>query len=88
MVVIVRFMLGVLIMTTMMLPPAQGGPVAYATCQAGCALIATACFAAAGFTWGTVPGAVIAAVPALAACNTALATCYAMCSTFLIAPIP
>lgn len=66
----------------------QAGPLAYGICQAGCAGIAVACFAAAGFTFGTVAGAVIAASPVLAACNTAYGGCYAACSAALVLPTP
>ena len=66
----------------------EAGPLAYAACQAAVGGVAAACFAAAGFTFGTVPGAVIAATPALAACNAAYAAGYAACSPLLIAPTP
>ncbi|RWR98541.1 hypothetical protein B4U79_05045, partial [Dinothrombium tinctorium] len=65
-----------------------GGPLAAGICYAGCAAIVVACFSAAGFTFGTVPGAVIAATPALAACNAAFSTCMASCSAAVIAPTP
>jgi len=48
-------------------------------CYASCGSAVSACFAAAGFTFGTVPGAQIAAIPALAACNAQFATCEAAC---------
>lgn len=54
-------------------------PVAAGICYAGCAAVTVACFAAAGFTFGTVSGSVIAAVPALAACNAAFGVCEAAC---------
>lgn len=57
-------------------------------CYAGCASVAVACFSAAGFTFGTVPGAVIAATPALAACNAAFGLCESACVAALVAPIP
>ena len=66
----------------------EAGPLAYAACQAAVAGVAAACFAAAGFTFGTVPGAVIASTPALAACNSALAAGYTTCSGLLLAPTP
>ena len=70
-------------------PTADGGPLAYAACQAGCAGIVVVCFSAAGFTFGVVPGSVIAATPALAACNAAFASCSATCATIgLLAPTP
>ena len=64
------------------------GPFTYGLCQAGCAGVVVACFSAAGFTFGTVPGAIIAATPALAGCNTAYAACYTACSALIVAPIP
>ena len=67
---------------------AEAGLTAYGICQAGVAGVAVACFAAVGFTFGTVPGAVIAATPALPACNAAYAAGYAACSPLLIAPTP
>lgn len=70
------------------LPGALCGPIAYGICQAGCAGVVVACFAAAGVTFGTVPGAVIAATPALATCNSAYAACYAACSAAFLLPTP
>lgn len=70
------------------LQAAHSGPISYGVCQAGCATVAVACFSAAGATFGTVPGAAIAASPALAACNTAYGSCYAMCSGLLLWPTP
>ena len=64
------------------------GPIGAGICYAGCAGVTVACFSAAGFTFGTVPGAQIAAVPALAACNSAFAACEAACMAMLIAPTP
>ncbi|XP_046430417.1 uncharacterized protein LOC124184582 [Neodiprion fabricii] len=66
----------------------EAGPVAAGICYAGCGALVTACFAAAGFTFGTVPGAQIAAVPALVGCNTAFATCEAACMAALFTPTP
>lgn len=64
----------------------RAGPVAAGICYAGCGGLVTACFAAAGFTFGTVPGAVIGAVPALTLCNTAFAACEAACMAALFTP--
>lgn len=64
------------------------GPIASTVCYAGCAAAVCVCFAAAGFTFGTVPGAVIAATPALAACNGAFSACMAACMGMLVAPTP
>lgn len=59
----------------------------YGLCQAACAGLVVACFSAAGFTFGTIPGAIIAATPALAACNTAFGTCSAACAPLILSPI-
>lgn len=67
---------------------AQAGPLTAGICYAGCAAVTVACFTAAGFTFGTVPGAVIAATPALAMCNTAFGTCEAACVAAVITPTP
>lgn len=67
---------------------AAAGPIGAGICYAGCAAVTVACFAAAGFTFGTVPGAIIAATPALAGCNTAFGICEAACVAALVAPIP
>ncbi|KAF9554638.1 hypothetical protein CPC08DRAFT_712747 [Agrocybe pediades] len=66
----------------------SAGPIAYGLCQTGCNTVAVACYAGAGFTFGTVVAAA-AAPAAVLACNTALGTCSAMCaSVALLAPIP
>ncbi|KAF8872939.1 hypothetical protein BD779DRAFT_1452367 [Infundibulicybe gibba] len=71
-----------------MAPVALGGPIAYGICQTGCNSLAVACYAAAGFTFGTVVAA--AATPAvIVACNAGLGTCSAACATVaLFAPTP
>ena len=66
----------------------NGGPFSYAACQAGCAGIVVACYSAAGFTWGTVPDAVLLATPALAACSDAYVSCQSVCAGVLVAPAP
>lgn len=75
---------GVLIMTS----GTQAGPIGAGICYAGCAAVTVACFAAAGFTFGTVPGAIIAATPALTACNAAFGVCEAACVAAILAPTP
>ncbi|KDQ57059.1 hypothetical protein JAAARDRAFT_207405 [Jaapia argillacea MUCL 33604] len=70
------------------LPTASAGPIAYGLCQTGCNALAVACYAGAGFTFGTVVAAA-AAPAAVLACNAALGTCSAACAaTALLAPIP
>ena len=84
-----RLMLAALIIVTIsMMSSVQGGPLSYAACQKGCAGLVVACFSAAGVAFGAVPGAVIAASPALAGCNSAYAACYTTCSVLIIAPTP
>jgi hypothetical protein len=69
------------------IPSAQGGPLAYAICQTGCNSLVVACYAAAGFTFGTVTaGAGIPAV--IVACNTGLGVCMASCVAAGLSPTP
>lgn len=67
-------------------PPVNAGPLAYGVCQAGCAGVVTACYAAAGATWGATAG--IAAGPAVIACNLAFGKCQAACAVVALAPTP
>ena len=65
----------------------QGGFFAYGICQTGCNAVAVACYAAAGFTFGTITGGI--GVPAsIVACNSALGTCMASCVLAGLAPTP
>ncbi|KAH7920598.1 hypothetical protein BV22DRAFT_1073654 [Leucogyrophana mollusca] len=67
-------------------PVAIGGPLAYAACQTGCNGLAVACYTAAGFTFGVT---IVAAPPAIMACNAGLGACMATCATIgLFAPTP
>ncbi|EGN92794.1 hypothetical protein SERLA73DRAFT_79355 [Serpula lacrymans var. lacrymans S7.3] len=67
-------------------PAALGGPLAYAMCQTDCNRLAVECYAAAGFTFGVT---IVAAPPAIMACNVGLGTCMATCATVgLFAPTP
>ncbi|PPR07183.1 hypothetical protein CVT26_012613 [Gymnopilus dilepis] len=69
------------------IPMASAGPIAYGICQTGCNTVAVACYAAAGFTFGTIAAPVAPA--AVVACNAALGTCSAACATVaLLAPTP
>lgn len=72
----------------LLITPSFAGPLASGICYAGCAGVTVACFAAAGFTFGTVPGAIIAATPALAACNAAFGLCEAACMAAFFLPTP
>ncbi|OBZ83014.1 hypothetical protein A0J61_08935 [Choanephora cucurbitarum] len=65
----------------------EAGPASYGICQAGCNAVAVACYAGAGFTFGTVTaGAGIPAV--ILGCNAALGTCMTACVAAGLAPIP
>lgn len=64
------------------------GPIAYGICQSGCATIAVACYAGAGFTFGTVTAG-IGTPAAIVACNTAFGICSTKCAIVgLAAPTP
>ncbi|KAI1791328.1 hypothetical protein LXA43DRAFT_1094705 [Ganoderma leucocontextum] len=69
-------------------PVVNAGPIAYGICQTGCNAVVVACYAGAGFTFGTVTAGL--GVPAaIIACNAALGTCSAACATVaLFAPTP
>lgn len=68
------------------IPAVLAGPAAYGVCQAGCATVVTACYAAAGFTWGATAG--ISAPASVLACNTAFGSCQAACAAVLLTPTP
>ncbi|KAK2073227.1 hypothetical protein P8C59_007522 [Phyllachora maydis] len=65
---------------------AHAGPVAYGLCQAGCAAVVTACYAAGGATWGVTGGASVP--PTIVACDSAFGACQAACWAAVIAPTP
>jgi hypothetical protein len=66
---------------------AYAGPIAYGVCQAGCASVVMACYAAGGATWGVTVGATAPAT--IVACNSAFGVRSAACAqTALIAPTP
>ncbi|KAI0323099.1 hypothetical protein OF83DRAFT_1090726 [Amylostereum chailletii] len=77
----------ILTLLTLSTPAVIAGPIAYGICQTGCNVVAVACYAAAGATFGTV--AAPAAPAAILGCNAALGTCSTMCaSVALFAPTP
>lgn len=84
--VFVPFVLSLLLLLGNAPAPTMAGPAASGICYAGCAAVVVACFSAAGFTFGTVPGAQIATVPALAACNAAFGTCETACMVAFFLP--
>ncbi|CAF1294301.1 unnamed protein product [Rotaria sp. Silwood1] len=65
----------------------EGGPAAYALCQAGCATVVVACYAAAGAVFGTVTAGA-ATAPAILACNIAFGKCSAVCAAIALTPTP
>ncbi|CAF4275638.1 unnamed protein product, partial [Adineta steineri] len=64
-----------------------GGPAAYGICQAGCATVTVACYAAAGAVFGTITAGVGTA-PAILACNAAFGQCSLACIAAGCIPIP
>lgn len=68
-------------------PMAHGGILAYGICQSGCNAVAVACYAAAGFTFGTI-SAGVAIPPAIIACNSALGVCMVACAGVALTPTP
>jgi hypothetical protein len=76
-----------LLILSVMVGTIRAGPVAYGICQTGCNSVAVACYAAAGFTMGTVTAGF--GVPAaVAACNSSLGTCMVCCVAAGFAPTP
>ena len=72
----------------LMTPPVSGGLLADGLCQAGCAAAVVACYAAAGFVFGTVTAGA-GTPPAILACNAAFGKCCAACAAAaLLAPTP
>ena len=65
----------------------NAGPVAYGICQTGCNLYCVTCYAAAGYTFGTVTAGF--GVPAaVTACNLSLGVCMSGCIAAGFAPTP
>jgi hypothetical protein len=65
----------------------EAGPAAYGICQAGCAAVVVACYAAAGAVFGTVTAG--AGTPAaILACNLAFGKCSAACIAAGFLPTP
>ena len=65
----------------------DGGLLAYGICQTGCNALVVSCYAAAGFTFGTVTAGVGVPV-AIIGCNTGLSTCMAACAVVALTPTP
>ncbi|KAF1356704.1 hypothetical protein BDV97DRAFT_13626 [Delphinella strobiligena] len=71
-------------LTAMFITSCSAGPAAYGICQAGCCGVVTACYSAAGFTWGATLGATAPA--SILACNSAFGACQAACAVVALAP--
>ncbi|SMQ45019.1 unnamed protein product [Zymoseptoria tritici ST99CH_3D7] len=67
-------------------PAISAGPAAYGVCQAGCAGVVVACYAAGGFVFGAAAPPVLP--PVIVACNTAFGACQAACWAALMMPTP
>ncbi|KAL7293271.1 hypothetical protein TKK_0013049 [Trichogramma kaykai] len=80
-------LLALVLVVALLCQSSDAGLIGAALCYSGCSAVGVACFAAAGFGF-TVPGAVIAATPALVACNAALAKCMSVCTVAVVAPTP
>ena len=70
-----------------MLGTASAGPLAYGICQAGCSALVVSCYAAGGFTFGTITAGVGAPAVVLA-CNSSFGICQAACAAAILAPTP
>ncbi len=71
-----------------LLSPTHAGPISYGICQSGCSGLVVVCYAAAGFTFGTITAGV-GTPAALLACNAGFGMCSAKCAVVtLFAPIP
>jgi hypothetical protein len=75
-----------LLILSVLLSLAHGGPVAYAFCQTACNMGAVTCYAAAGLTFGV--SGPIGPVAGATACSAAQGVCMALCTPLLIAPTP
>lgn len=66
------------IMTLSLVGAIAGDQIRLITCRTGCVQLGRACYAAAGFTFGTVPTAAVP--PSIVGCNLAFRYCYAGCT--------
>lgn len=71
----------------LVIPVNDAGPITYAACQAVCAAAVCACYASAGFVFGTVTAGV-GTPAAVLACNAAFSQCSAACAAMLLVPAP
>mmetsp|Transcript_45736 Transcript_45736/g.129547 ORF Transcript_45736/g.129547 Transcript_45736/m.129547 type:complete len:90 (-) Transcript_45736:199-468(-) len=65
----------------------DSGPLSYGICQTGCNALVVSCYAAAGFTFGTVTAG--ASTPfVIITCNAGLGTCMVACIAAGFTPTP
>jgi hypothetical protein len=81
-----KFLIVILVMSLLSNQVAQAGPILGAAVASGCAVVVTACYAAAGFTFGTVLAATAPA--SILACNSAFGACMAKTAAVFAAPTP
>jgi hypothetical protein len=82
-----KLLVGILLMAAL-LESTLAGPVTSFICLFKCGTAATACYAAAGFTFGAVPATIVAAIPALATCQAIYAACLVACAGVACLPTP
>lgn len=76
------------IVLTLLPATTVAGPLAYATCQAGCAKVVVACYTAGGSVFGIITAGLGTPLVILG-CNVAFRGCEAACAaTALLAPTP
>ncbi len=78
---------GMIALVLLLFAQVEAGPFSYGICQTGCNTVAVACYAAAGYTFGTVTFGLLTS-PALLGCNTALGACMTACVAAGFAPTP
>ncbi|KAH9917913.1 uncharacterized protein BXZ73DRAFT_105434 [Epithele typhae] len=64
----------------------QAGPMAYGICQTGCNKGVVACYAGAGFTFGSISTAGVDVPAAITTCNATLGVCLAACAAVTFFP--
>jgi hypothetical protein len=83
----VKAVKAILLLLSLLSHVAVGGPLTYGICQTGCNFLAVACYASAGFVFGTVTAG--AGTPAvIVGCNAALGFCMASCVAAGFTPTP
>ena len=82
----IRFIL-VMVILAALSKDVESGPLSYGICQTGCNALVVSCYAAAGFTFGTVTAG-LGTSAAILACNSSLGSCMAACVVAGFAPCP